>query len=78
MGTQVCGKGLENLAHLPNLQILWLNDTPISDDDFPYLRQIPQTVTIYVSGTKLSASAIMSLRNAYDNRFRPPGLLNRR
>jgi hypothetical protein len=58
---------------MPKLQIVWLNNTPISDADLPYLKQIPTTVTIYVSGTKLSDAAILQLPNAYDDRVRPPG-----
>jgi hypothetical protein len=62
--TSVCGPELALLAKLPKLEIVDLGNTPTSDSDLPYLKQIPGSVFLWFNPTQLSNAAAGQLPNA--------------
>ena len=62
--TLVSGEGLAELEKLPMLEVVEAIDTPISDADIPYLRQIHNAV-VRVAGSKLSLEAQQQLPAAW-------------
>jgi hypothetical protein len=63
---------LAQLAALPKLEVLILKDTPVSDADLPYLRQLSHVSVLWVAGTKLTAEAIGQLPNAKSGAAQQP------
>jgi hypothetical protein len=71
--THVCGEGLAHLADLPNLEIVVLDGTPISDSDLPYLRQVPPTASVYLRNTRMTNAVFRQLPNATGAAIQSPG-----
>jgi hypothetical protein len=61
--TRACGRNLEYLAILPNLQVLDLSETPINDDDLERLRGL-QVITLHLRDTQVTEDGPARLRLA--------------
>jgi len=68
-GTRITDAGIQKLVALSNLEVLWMNSTPVSDKGISHLKLLKKLQSLNLFGTKVTDDCIQTLQELTDLKY---------